>query len=286
MTATFLQTNFNTQDPATYKGSIDANFAVLAFIGGAFAPHQAATPNMTVVVDAGKLLVNGSLVTQAAQTTGTITAPVTYPRIDRVVIDEITGAVSVVAGTEASSPTAPAIPSGKRPVAQVALSVGQSSIINANITDERCYDHNTPFPSGTKLVFAQASAPAGWTQDTSANDMALRVVSGTGGGTGGSMGLSSATTGNHTLITSEIPNHPHTATVTEPNSGQGHRHGHCMPAQAPFDITGGTGGGYTGGNSDYATTGITVSISNTGGDGAHNHPLALAYVDVIVCTKN
>ena len=34
------------------------------------------------------------------------------------------------------------------------------------------------FASGTKVVFAQASAPTGWTQDTTHNDKALRVVSG------------------------------------------------------------------------------------------------------------
>ena len=39
-------------------------------------------------------------------------------------------------------------------------------------------------PSGTKIAFFQASAPAGWTQDTTNNDAVLRVVSGSGGGTG------------------------------------------------------------------------------------------------------
>ena len=46
-----------------------------------------------------------------------------------------------------------------------------------------------PFPSGTKQVFFQASAPTGWTQDTAAAALAnaaMRVVVGTGGGTGGS----------------------------------------------------------------------------------------------------
>ena len=44
-----------------------------------------------------------------------------------------------------------------------------------------------PFPSGTKQVFYQASAPTGWTQDTAAalGNAAMRVVVGTGGGTGG-----------------------------------------------------------------------------------------------------
>lgn len=42
------------------------------------------------------------------------------------------------------------------------------------------------FPAGTALSFFQASAPSGWVQNTSNNDAFLRVVSGAGGGTGGS----------------------------------------------------------------------------------------------------
>jgi hypothetical protein len=44
-----------------------------------------------------------------------------------------------------------------------------------------------PFPSGTKMVFYQASAPTGWTQDTTAAlaNTAMSIVTGSGGGTGG-----------------------------------------------------------------------------------------------------
>jgi hypothetical protein len=41
-------------------------------------------------------------------------------------------------------------------------------------------------PAGTSMLFAQASAPLGWTKSTSHNNKALRVVSGSGGGGGGS----------------------------------------------------------------------------------------------------
>ena len=41
------------------------------------------------------------------------------------------------------------------------------------------------YPAGTRKVFWQATAPTGWTQDTSmGGDKALRVVNNTGGGTG------------------------------------------------------------------------------------------------------
>ena len=40
-------------------------------------------------------------------------------------------------------------------------------------------------PSGTVMLFAQASAPVGWVKNTGHNNKALRVVSGSGGGSGG-----------------------------------------------------------------------------------------------------
>ncbi len=44
------------------------------------------------------------------------------------------------------------------------------------------------FASGTKMIFNQVEIPSGWTQDT-VNDRALRVISGTPGGTGGDVGF-------------------------------------------------------------------------------------------------
>jgi len=86
-------------------------------------------------------------------------------------------------------------------------------------------------PSGSKMVFYQASAPTGWTQDTTAalSESVMSVVTGTGGGTGGSTaffssflnatnksapgqpvsGSVSGTVGQHTLSTPEIASHRH-----------------------------------------------------------------------------
>lgn len=72
-------------------------------------------------------------------------------------------------------------------------------------------------PSGTRMVFIQASAPFGWVQDTSLNDYAFRIVSGPGGGTGGSDSPFTAsfdhthTTNAHTLTISEMPSHKHSS---------------------------------------------------------------------------
>lgn len=124
-------------EATTYKVNIDCAIRAQARLGWAFAPYAQDTPNMTVAIAAGAILDGTTLTEVAAQSTGTITAPVTHPRIDRVVIDAATGAASVVTGTEAASPVVPDLPSGKLPVARVALTVGITAITNAVISDER-----------------------------------------------------------------------------------------------------------------------------------------------------
>lgn len=101
-----------------------------------FAPHQANTPNMTVVISAGRLW-NNDVVLSAEQVTGTIAAPITNPRIDRVVVNASTGILSVVTGAESATPTPPAIPYGNFPIAKVNLNVSTTAITDADITDER-----------------------------------------------------------------------------------------------------------------------------------------------------
>lgn len=133
----FLQTNYTTQTGTAYPLAIDADWAVAARLIDNFAPHAQATPNMTVALDAGHLFNGAALAEIAAQSTGTIAAPVSNPRIDRIVIDRISGAVSVVTGAEAASPSPPAIPAGKAPVAQVLLQTSSAAIGNSMLTDER-----------------------------------------------------------------------------------------------------------------------------------------------------
>lgn len=180
-----------------------------------------------------------------------------------------------------------------------------------------------PFPAGTKVVFAQASAPTGWTQDTTNNDKALRVVSGTGGGTGGTHGLSSPpstahthtggahthstpshshshnlSAGSHTLSTSQMPSHSHTTRYNTSNS-------YSASARYPAAVypyqnnstwymnyaSGSTGGG--GSHSHNMSGSITSGGSGTSGSGgavatSSSSPTAFApqYVDVIICSKD
>ncbi len=135
--STFTQPDAGSQTGSAYKAAIDGAISVLKRISQSFAPHEQSTPNMTVRLDAGWVFSGVTLTEKAAQSTGTITAPSTDPRIDRVVVSDTNGVVSVITGVEAASPVPPAITAGKLPICQIALVVSQTSIINSDLTDER-----------------------------------------------------------------------------------------------------------------------------------------------------
>ena len=144
-------------------------------------------------------------------------------------------------------------------------------------------------PQNSVTIFYQASAPPRWTKSTTHNDKTLRVVSGTGGGSGGSLSFTSAfptslktvsasnipvigSVGNHTLNVSQLPSHTHASGVIGLTPGSG-------------DV--GAGGGW---NRSFP------SWVAGGGGGAHAHPWSgsmnfsqnidfrVQYVDVIICT--
>ena len=91
----------------------------------------------TISVDAGYVLTAVGVTEIAAQTTGVLSQPVSFPRIDRIAIDIESGTISVVSGTEAASPVAPDLPSGKAPCCQVRLETTTTIITDTIITDER-----------------------------------------------------------------------------------------------------------------------------------------------------
>ena len=154
------------------------------------------------------------------------------------------------------------------------------------------------FPSGTKLLFQQTAAPTGWTKDTTHNNKALRVVSGTAS-TGGTVAFTTAfasglSAGNTTLTTTQIPSHNHTGSTS---TAGGHQHNvYYVQGGTPAQYCVHSGGGYRGDGS--GTSSLTTyngdhahsfTTSSTGSSGAHNHTLpdfGVQYVDVIIATKD
>ncbi len=116
---------------------VDANFQASSRISWTFAPHEQNPPNMSILLEPGSVFNGVTLTEVAAQSSSMISAPVGNPRIDRVVVNTTTGAISVVTGVPAVSPTPPAIPSGNAPIAQVTLQTSSTAITNLMITDER-----------------------------------------------------------------------------------------------------------------------------------------------------
>ena len=134
-------------------------------------------------------------------------------------------------------------------------------------------------PAGTVMSFFQATAPVGWTQVTAHDNKAMRIVNGTGGGSGGSVAFtaafaSQAIIGSNsatTLTEAQIPAHQHSYYI---GSGTGS----VIPDYSPAD-----------GNSASAT----AYTNFTGGGGSHNHTftgtpinLAVQYIDMILASKN
>ena len=188
---TFTQPDHSTQGGTQYKLAINNSIAVCGAIGAQFAPHENSTPNMTVLVDAGRLLVDGALVVRTQQSTS-FSAPVGNPRIDRIVLDPVTGSISVATGTPAASPSPPDIPTGKLPICQIYITVGMSAITNLAITDERQFingvSSGSSSPEAPTIVVYNTSGGHSWTVPTGIKRVNVLLVGGGGGGGGNPYG--------------------------------------------------------------------------------------------------
>lgn len=170
---------------------IDGNFAVLTRLGDAFAPHAQSSPDMTVRLDAGHVFDGVTLTEVTAQSTGTITAPASDSRIDRIVVNRLTGVLSVVAGTASATPVAPAIPTGSAPVAQVLLASTSTVIENGMITDERDLGGlGIPSSGGTLLNVQSFTSSGTYTPTTGTTKVIVEVLG--GGGSGGGCAATSS----------------------------------------------------------------------------------------------
>ena len=167
---------------------------------------------------------------------------------------------------------------------------------------------NNIIPSGTKMPFAQASAPTGWTQitdDTATNRM-LRVVNATGGGTGGSASpiLNNVVPSHYHGFTTGNQSNDHSHYFSASTGGMDRANPHSHPIQGSIQTLGTAGSVGTWVNIGTQNTYDTDinhlhSVSgNTGGVSAnHTHSgntdngssqtnWTPRYIDMIICSKN
>jgi hypothetical protein len=149
------------------------------------------------------------------------------------------------------------------------------------------------FASGTVMLFAQTSAPTGWTKGSTHDDKALRVVTGTAS-TGGSVAFTTAfasqsvagTVGDTALTTNQIPSHKHDL-IANDVSNSSLNSGDQIALQRNVSADG-----------DYILRGTSAAAelgesAAAGGGAVHTHSftgtainLAVNYVDVILATKD
>ena len=170
------------------------------------------------------------------------------------------------------------------------------------------------FAVNTAWIFYQNTTPTGWTK-VSQNNKALRVVSGSGGGSGGTNSFTSTFSpktiggtinfsvggGNHPLTTPQIAAHAHGNGGEVGLSGNG---GTFNPAGAQTGWAGGDvarpptgnngwsrtspGSGNAGSGNNHSHPAGTASVAAAGPDAAPNLTVTLnvQYIDIIVCTFN
>lgn len=142
-------------------------------------------------------------------------------------------------------------------------------------------------PTGSSMLFFNASAPAGWTISATHNNKAIRLVSSNGGATGGSTSFTSVFT-SRTIAQANLPNvnltaesngnHTHTISrTTLQMRGDGSAVNPFAPSGQGFDLS-------------ATSTGVQTTGAHT-----HNVPLggsgtaldfAVSYVDAIICLKD
>lgn len=152
------------------------------------------------------------------------------------------------------------------------ISVEEANSFTATQKSQARTNIAADFETGTVMLFYQAAAPTGWTKVVTQNDKALRVVSGTGGVSGGTNAFSTVmaqtVVGNTTLSTTQMPSHAHGPSGGTSFWGR---------------VVGGGGVVSPGGGAGDITT-----TDNQGGGGSHNHPITMAvqYIDLILASKN
>tara|TARA_E500000318_G_scaffold80084_1_gene75118 strand:- start:289 stop:1338 length:1050 start_codon:yes stop_codon:yes gene_type:complete len=216
------------------------------------------------------------------------------------VVDAFTD-LSIPEANLTGTPTAPTASAGTNTTQLATTAYVTTAVGNAE-----------PFPSGTSMLFKQTSAPTGWTKQTTHNDKALRIVTGTVG-TGGSVAFSTAlgsgatvaggsvsgapgsnlsvsvsgNIANTTLTTSQIPSHSHTITLTTPEEGIVNNFNGGVGGPNATNNTGSTGGGGAHNHSHNLSGSLSGNV--TSGNlavGASTAAINVNYVDFIIANKD
>lgn len=156
------------------------------------------------------------------------------------------------------------------------------------------------FPAGTITCFFQANAPVGWTKITSQDNSTLRIVSGNGGGTGGTTPFSQAFTtyalsgtANYSSVTWSGAAGDSVISIAETAS-----HSHTVRARGGSAPTSFLGTPFSG-----ETSFANLTTSAAGSNSSHSHSvtgnlagispvsmnsvdLSVRYVDFILCQRN
>jgi hypothetical protein len=178
-TATFYNSTIIGNTTAAGAGiAIPSGAKIIIWSDGTnFYGIDSVTGNLTVP---GNLTVNG---------TTTLSGALTYGGV--ALSNSVTGTGSMVLSASPALTGTPTAPTASLGTNTTQLATTAFVIANAP----------TPpviIPAGSVMLFYQAAAPTGWTQVTSLNDYDLRLVSGTGGTTGG-------TTAYSTVFTNQTP---------------------------------------------------------------------------------
>ena len=167
------------------------------------------------------------------------------------------------------------------------------------------------FPQGTLMLFQQTAAPTGWTKQTTHNDKALRVVSGTASSGGssafttafgapsvsGTVGLTgdlgvgnlavsvSGSISSTTLSVNQIPAHSHN--IPRDSSGAFNKGGSNNPAAAGSSGSTGGGGSHNHGHNLSGTLNGAPSSGNLAGSlSSATASINVQYVDLIIASKD
>ena len=153
------------------------------------------------------------------------------------------------------------------------------------------------FAQSSRTLMFRSSAPTGWSQITSHNNKAFRVVSGTGAGSGGSNSFTSAfasrnVSGNAPVSTSFNIG----GTTLSTNTTAQHSHNYSggggnKQIQPPNPQNGGSGRAANGGPStnnagSSQSHNHGANSSSNGGSVSANQSFAVQYVNVIICNHS